>query len=79
MPASNLQRSVKAWPNPVSEGRMITLEGVTAGSVIEVYNQSGMRVLSVIAAGGTENITLNLPKGLYLIRTVNGETKIIIE
>jgi hypothetical protein len=38
-----------------------------------------MLVLQTIATGNIVKITLNVPSGLYVVRTVNGEIKLVIE
>ena len=68
-----------AYPNPVHAGSVLTLEGIIAGSAIEVYSQTGTLVKRAIATGGTDMISINVPAGLYIIRTNNGELKIVVE
>jgi hypothetical protein len=77
---SNLRSAIAlmAYPNPVQTGSMLTIEGVTEGSPIEVYNQIGACVIRTIATGNPVTLTLNVPAGLYLIRTNNGEIKIVV-
>lgn len=70
---------LKAYPNPVSIGRTLYIEGVTQGSHIEVYNTSGLCVYRTIAVDNLTTLTLNLPAGIYLVRTNNGEVKIVID
>ena len=70
--------SLLAYPNPLQTGSALTLEGVETGSLIEVFNTSGLRVYSTIATGEPVTLTLNLPAGVYLIRTVQGEIRVVI-
>ena len=70
---------LKAYPNPVLSGSVLTVENVAEGSAIDVYNQSGMRVLHTRATESPVTLTLNFPAGAYIIRIANGETKVIIE
>jgi len=67
-----------AYPNPVVSGSMLTIEGVAEGSAIQVFNQTGLRVSHTVANGEPATLTLNVPAGLYVIRTTNGEVKIIV-
>ena len=78
---NNLKTAVTilVYPNPVQSGSMLTIEGVTEGAPITVYNQSGVCVSHTIATGSPAMIHLQVPAGLYVIRTANGEAKIIIE
>jgi hypothetical protein len=71
--------SAIAYPNPVRSGNMITIEGVAEGSPIQVFNQVGVCVSHIIATGETVTLTLNTPPGMYVIRTNNGDIKIIID
>ena len=71
-------RELLAYPNPVAFGR-VSIEGVTVGSLIEIYNQFGRRVMTTIVTDDPATLNLNLPAGLYVIRTIDGEVKIIVE
>jgi hypothetical protein len=68
-----------AYPNPVSLGRTLYIEGVAAGSNIEIYNSGGLRVYRTIAVESPTTLTLNIPIGVYVVRTDNGEVKIVVE
>jgi hypothetical protein len=70
--------SLLAYPNPVQSGSAITIEGVTEGSAIEVYSQTGMRVSHTIVTGTPATLTLQVPAGIYIIRTAIGEVKIVV-
>ena len=70
---------ISAYPNPVRTGSILTLEGVTERSAIEVYSQTGTLVIRTTATAGTNAISINVPSGLYIIRTNNGELKFIVE
>jgi len=74
----NSRVSLLAYPNPVQTGTMLTIEGVEEGTPIQVFNQVGTCVSHTIATGETVMLTLQLPSGLYIIRTTNGEVKIIV-
>ena len=71
--------SLKAYPNPVSSGSTLTIADVDEGSRIEVFNQSGLCVSRTIATNSPATLTLNLSAGVYVVRTNNGEIKIVIE
>ena len=66
------------YPNPVLSGSPFTIEGVVAGDLVKVYNQSGIFISSVMATGSTVTLTLHLPAGIYFIRANNREIKIVI-
>jgi len=57
---------------------MLTIEGVERGSPVQVFNQIGTCVSNTIATGETVMLNLQVPAGLYVIRTTNGEIKIIV-
>ena len=71
-------KSLLVYPNPVQSGAMLVVEGVVEGSPIEVYNQSGLLVRHVIATGSPVTLTLNLPAGVYIVRTGTGDVKIVV-
>ena len=70
--------SLLAYPNPVQSGNMLTIEGVDEGGLLQVFNQAGVCVLNSIATGNPVTLTLHVPAGLYVVRTQNGEIKIIV-
>ena len=71
--------STKAYPNPVVSGKEITIEGIDEGNPIRVYNQAGVCVSNTIASGDPTTLVLQVPAGLYLIHTNNGDIKIVVE
>ena len=70
--------SIFAYPNPVQSGDQLSIEGVDEGTPLQVFNQAGMCVLITIATGNPVTLSLNVPAGLYVIRTQNGEIKVIV-
>ena len=66
------------YPNPVGAGIPFSIEGVGEESLINVYNFLGVCVGSATATNGTAKLTLNVPAGIYFIRTDNREAKIVI-
>lgn len=70
--------SLLAFPNPIQSGGTLTIEGITEGSPLQVFNQAGMCVINTVATGNPVTINLNVPAGLYVIRTKDGEIKIVV-
>ena len=66
------------YPNPAESGMAFTVENVTAGTLLQVYNQFGVCVKSFTTKDNIVSLTLDLPAGLYLIRNENKEAKLII-
>ncbi|MCL2246033.1 MAG: hypothetical protein FWC10_02850 [Lentimicrobiaceae bacterium] len=66
------------YPNPVLSGMPFTIEGVSKGSSIHLYNYFGACVGSVIATDDAAKITCNLPTGIYFIITNQKVTKIMV-
>jgi len=67
------------YPNPVLTGIAFTVEGATEGSTLYVYNQYGVCLTSAIAKAEATTLTLNIPSGIYLIRSSdNKEAKIVV-
>ena len=67
-----------AYPNPVSSGGLLTVEGVVEGSPLHVYNYLGARVLSIISTDNAVTFTPDLPQGIYLIRSENKIVRVMI-
>jgi hypothetical protein len=66
------------YPNPVLQGNVLYIEGVEAGSMVYVYNHLGACVYNVIATHNSMKLSVDFPKGIYLIRTENKIVKIMI-
>jgi len=77
--AAPLQSKLIIYPNPVFSGNLFTIEGVTSGSAIEVYNQAGVCVSRTIAADKTAILVLPLPAGVYIIHNQGKEAKIVVK
>jgi hypothetical protein len=71
--------SVLAYPNPVVSGNLLTVEGVATGSPIEVFTQTGVRIIHTIATDPSTKLSLHVPAGIYIVRTTNGDVKIVVE
>jgi len=69
---------MSAYPNPVFSGVPLTIAGVIKDEPVQVYNQFGICVYSAIAHDTTIQLMLHLSSGLYLIRTGNSITKILV-
>jgi len=69
---------VIAYPNPLSQGGMLTIEGVKAGSSIFIYNESGAVVKSAVAGDGRVVFNLAVPAGVYIVRSGDGAFKIVV-
>jgi hypothetical protein len=70
--------TLPAYPNPVFSGGLLTLEGTNKDSPVYVYNHLGECVISDIATGSTMKLTLDLPQGIYLIRTENKMVRVVV-
>ncbi|MCL2289558.1 MAG: T9SS type A sorting domain-containing protein [Bacteroidetes bacterium] len=66
------------YPNPVLSGSSLTIEGTIKDNPIYVYNHLGACVHSITATDNITILTLNLPQGIYLIRTHDKTVKIMI-
>jgi len=66
------------YPNPAESGMAFTVENVTQGTLLQVYNQFGVCVKELTTNNNIVTLTLNLPAGIYLIRNENKEAKVII-
>jgi hypothetical protein len=73
------QSSLYAYPNPLSQGQTLTVEGTTRGAPVEVYNFMGVCVCKTIATGVVTEIPLALPTGVYLVRCHNEGVKVVIQ
>jgi len=68
-----------AYPNPARSGIPFFLEGIEDGDLIEVFTIAGTLVQTTHATDNPASITLNVPNGMYVVRTKIGETRVVIE
>jgi hypothetical protein len=73
-----LKSGLLIYPNPVSSGNTFNIEGLTAGTPIEVFNQSGACVSRSNATDQNTTLTLKLPAGVYIIRNGGKEGKVTV-
>lgn len=77
--------NVSVYPNPASTYVNVKLQSQSGDATVAVYNAIGQLVIepSVISVDNTKINVSNLPKGVYIVKVVNGKetsnTKIIIE
>ncbi|HPS14103.1 MAG TPA: T9SS type A sorting domain-containing protein, partial [Prolixibacteraceae bacterium] len=74
--------NLRIYPNPTSDH--LTVDGLTAGSKVELFSTNGQVVKSMVARGENETISLSgIEKGLYLVvvKNENGqqEEKIMVK
>jgi len=67
-----------AYPNPVLMGGQLTIAGLPPNSTLYIYNQYGACVGTTMVTENTTTLTLNYSPGIYLIRSNNKTTKILI-
>lgn len=60
-------------------GNTVRVLNATPGSVLEVYNVLGMKVASIKIDSVDKVITLNLPKGWYILKIENIARKVAIK
>ncbi|MCL2417426.1 MAG: InlB B-repeat-containing protein, partial [Bacteroidales bacterium] len=70
--------SLMGYPNPVISGQTFTVDGVTMGTRIEIFNQMGVLVISTVANSDQATIDIDLPVGIYFLRTEENGTMTII-
>ena len=76
---SSAKTDLIIYPNPVISGNSFTVEGVTEGWTVFVYNQYGICISSVVAAKNPVTITLdNVQPGSYLIRANGKMGKVVV-
>jgi len=66
--------SLKVWKT----GNQLNLSGIAEGKSWKLYNLTGTLVQQGIATSSTTTATLNLPAGVYIVRTENGTIKVIL-
>ena len=69
---SILNSQLSIYPNPTTD--QVTVSGLPEGSLIELYDTYGRRVISSF---NSQFSILNLKNGLYLLRTAVGTAKVI--
>lgn len=80
-----VEGNVSVYPNPASTFVNVKLQSQSGDATVAVYNAIGQMVIepSVISTDNSKINVSNLPKGVYIVKVVNGtetsNTKIVIE
>jgi len=63
---------MKICPNPAKDLVVIDLENLTGSYEVEIYNETGIKMMSLPTAKSRTTINLSsLPRGIYLVRAVS--------
>jgi hypothetical protein len=66
------------YPNPVAAGAPLTITGTTKDTPINVYNLFGVCVGTAMGNEGIVKLTLDLPNGIYFVRSNNKVVKVVV-
>jgi hypothetical protein len=66
------------YPNPITTGAQLTILGTNKESSLKIYNLFGACVGSIAGTEGITKLNLNLPAGIYFIRSGNNTAKIVV-
>lgn len=61
------------------EGNMVHIQNVNSKAPLEIYNVLGVKITSTIIDSTDKTITLNLPKGCYILKIQDVVRKIAIK
>ena len=75
LPIDNEQTSVTLTVT----GNNVRVQYAASGSLLEVYNVLGQKVTSIKIDSADKTITLNLPKGWYILKIENIARKVAIK
>jgi hypothetical protein len=75
---ASAEHNLLIYPNPSFSGATFTVENLNEGSMIYVYNQFGVCVSQSVAQSEKATLSLNLPAGIYLIRSDEKTGKVVI-
>jgi hypothetical protein len=70
--------ALRVYPNPVSQGNNLTIEGTTQGNLVELFNYMGVCISKITATGSITELILDLPPGFYVVRSNNQSVKVVI-
>lgn len=74
-PVDNEQTSVTLTVT----GSNVRVQNATPGALLEVYNVLGLKVTSIKIDSTDKTITLNIPKGWYILKIENVARKVAIK
>lgn len=76
----DVARTLRVYPNPAHS--QLTVAGVAPGAVVEVFDATGRRVVSITADDtGTKEVRLpdGLPAGVYLVRSGSQSSRLAVQ
>ena len=70
---------IKVYPNPI-KNQEFTINGINKNDIISVYSITGQLVQTFNNVQDNQKLILKkLPKGIYIIKTSNSSTKVIVD
>lgn len=78
-PPGQLLQEEEQLMNLTVSGNSVHVQNAVPGNTLEVYNVLGIKVHSVKLDAADKTITLNLPKGCYILKIENIVRKIAIK
>ncbi|MGV4413468.1 endonuclease [Chryseobacterium sp. T1] len=75
----NKTQKITIYPNPVKNHEFF-ISGIEKNEVVKIYNLNGQLVQTINNVSNKEKVSLNkLPKGVYLVKTKNATSKLIVD
>jgi len=78
-PETETYNPLIVYPNPITKGSLLTLEGLIPEKKVYVYNHIGEIVLSFTATESSMKLTFDFPQGIYLVRTEGKIVKVVVK
>lgn len=63
----------------IVNGEKIAVQNLPQNGFVEVFNILGSKVMSFQVNGGKSTTRLNLPRGYYILKSVDGSRKIVVK
>ena len=63
--------SIKLYPNPITKGLHINIEGAKEGQKFQIVNINGVMMNKIMTELETENLEINLSSGMYFVKIMS--------
>lgn len=72
-------QKISIYPNPVKNNEFF-INGIEKNETVKIYNLNGQLVQTINNVSSKDKVSLNkLPKGVYIVKTKNASSKLIVD
>lgn len=75
---STIENSFSIYPNPLSSGGLLNVKNTQATVSVEIFDVAGVCVMSYPVQANVTTFNVDLPKGIYFVKSGNADLKLVV-